>query len=215
MTQEEVLTILTPYLDMIIEAVNRGMENFIKDHNQLMGKYEPVDKACLINTYVKIEVRNLFDNVSGISIRKTNSLVYLIVDGTIFLRFKKLRKNHLPSNQKTRQSLKFAKQYLIAEQDYIPRLFPNETPICLDFGNINVGYQLDKLGIRINKIFLTCQSGLRKNKWKYNIYNRNRITEPVPPAIMNNTQTESGPNIRVKANRGKEKEKVKNNEAAS
>lgn len=87
----------------------------------------------------------------------------------------------------------------------MPGLFPNETPISLDFSNINVGFRLDSMGIRVNKIYLTCQSGLRRNKWKHIIYDRTQIVESIPTTDTNKTQIGTGQNIRVKAEKTKAK----------
>lgn len=144
--------ILEPIHENLMSSVRSGFDDWVKIRDfagSLDGgplAYKPRTKAGIIHDHIEKYIRSNFEGLPDINVDDYNGIFGMLVQGSLFLRFKKMDDTYSIKNFPTVQHKNYINQQKI---DAIP-----DSPTYLF-----VGYVPDKTWSRIKGIYIACWMG--------------------------------------------------------
>jgi len=145
-SKEEAANLLRQHLPLIQDSVARAWDDWcgLRDRELKAGiEIGPMPRARIVYELIVKRARVAFADIPGVTVSQKRGFLVLVFGDRAVVRFKKLKKNLLPSNARTHQ------QELFAAQGELPGLPPPAT-------YLNAGYVLDDTQLEITRIVLSC-----------------------------------------------------------
>lgn len=194
--------ILENHLPKIQRCVESGFDDYIKKYPvELRMVHEVRTKAGNVRDHIVAKARNEFEGTIGVSIIENNNLFILDFEGALLLRFKKLKKNLLPSNYPTKQQICFDFQNENAIQNELAGI-PANLPI------LTAGYVPNCLWTGIDEVSIVYAYG-GKIEWNIDL-----MADESNVLILDTNATKKITNIskRAKLKTSKKNKKVNDDE---
>jgi len=151
LTFKEADELLSPYYEKIMNCMDKAFNTYISVRKFLSEEeaiviFKNRTKACVIHDLIKANVTTEFSGIKGITINEWRGVFGILINNSIFIRFKKMNTSLSISNAKTKQNSKFIHQQQLEG-------FP-ATPTF-----VYAGYIPDLAWNVINGYHLACFSG--------------------------------------------------------
>jgi hypothetical protein len=145
-SKDEAADLLEPHLELLQDCVARAWDDWcgVRDRELKAGiEIGPMPRARIVYELIVKRARAVFADIPGITVSQKRGFLVLVFGDRAVIRFKKLKKNLLPSSARTHQ------QELFSTQQELPGLPPPAT-------YLNAGYVLDEAQLEITRIVLSC-----------------------------------------------------------
>lgn len=152
MRLKEAQPILKVYHQEILDVINSGFTDWLKLRefsNSLEGgpvNYKPRTKGGVIHDHIEKHVRNNFSNREGVEVGDYKGVFGMVLQDSLFVRFKKMDSSYSVRNLYTRQHAKYMNQSQIDG-------FPTQPTFLF------AGYMPDKTWSSIKGIYIACWIG--------------------------------------------------------
>lgn len=196
---EEAHQILTPHLGGISECIQKGCDawkRFGQTNPDLLVDSSLRSKACLVFDAIRGAAKRHFRDDPRVLIVDKRGSFWMVFEGKVTLRFKKLNKNGRTSNISTNQQTLFSMQCQLE----LPGMPDQPT-------NLTAGYQFDPFGMNLQKQVIRCAFG-RDTMWEFalpTVGNEVKAdiqltTEPEQAASKTKTKVTLKPHLQTKKN---------------
>lgn len=145
-SKEEATDLLQHHLPVVQNCVARAWDDWcgVRDRELKAGiEIGPMPRARIVYELIVKRARAAFADVPGVTVSQKRGFLVIVFGDRAVVRFKKLKKNLLPSSARTHQ------QELFAAQEELPGLPQPAT-------YLNAGYVLDETQLEITRIVLSC-----------------------------------------------------------
>jgi len=174
-TREDAQAALGERMQELALHVGLALEDFVRDYGPKRHQLSKSSEAFIINDLIRGRLSAAYppDASAGPRVHKKGNR-FLIVDREFNIKAKKLDANLLSRNISTRAVRAFTSQ-----QVYLPG-FPEIT-------NLHFGYQvLGEAELASARMFLTCPSGAKSNRWAIEVERASSKTPPPAEVISVN-----------------------------
>ncbi|MET6997836.1 hypothetical protein [Chitinophaga defluvii] len=150
LSQEQVENIARQYYPKIASAIADAFADYMALRAQGSSTgvvdFKPRTCASLIHDFIKVRIKEQIGEDADISLGEFNGIFGILVQGSVFIRFKKFNDDLTTSNVKTDQSENYNKQANFAGFGGEPTL-------------LTAGYRPDKSWTSILNIHVVCRAG--------------------------------------------------------
>lgn len=152
-SRDEVAIIVESRKEKIVEAIQKGLRDYRTQYDEVVHIHSARTKSSIINDHIIYHARQIFEGEPGVEFKKSRGMFYLLLDGKVALRFKKLSRKKLASNIPTEQTRLFDWQ-----QQFLPGTHEEIT-------NTNAGYIPNALGTDSRAMMITRPNGRHRIAW--------------------------------------------------
>ena len=110
LSKEDVIKMVRPFAEKIYEKIFLGFEDYLAHDSDVGHIHDKTTKANLIRSRILNRIRELVLEMPKWKWVERKRMICIVIDGKIWLRYKKLRNNFLTQNVKTTQSDAFRAQ---------------------------------------------------------------------------------------------------------
>lgn len=139
--------------DKLAEAIQKGLRDYRNEYASVAHIHSARSRSSIINDHIIYHARRIFEGEPGVEIKKWRGMFYLLFDGKVALRFKKLNRKKLASNIQTDQIRCFDRQ-----QPFLPGTHEEIT-------HTNAGYIPNTLGTDSRAMLITRPNGRHRIAW--------------------------------------------------
>lgn len=150
--QENLSEILTnDYYGKIASATQMAFSDYLEVENNILSKgiavdFKPRTKGSFIHDLIVVRIKEQFEGCDDVKIGEFNGIFGILIEGTAFIRFKKITSNFSTSNVQTIQTVRYNNQI---ELEGFPK-----SPVKL-----YVGYLPNATWTAIDNIYLFYREG--------------------------------------------------------
>jgi hypothetical protein len=153
LTKQEVIDLVTPYAEKIYDKIFLGFEDYLRHDLKQSHIHNNTVKANLIRSYIINRIKELVVEEPLWRWVEKNRMICVVIEGKIWLRYKKLNKSYLTQNVTTTQVSDFRNQA------------KTESNIRSRYINIDVGWYLNDFYTEIENVYIVCPDN-KRNAWK-------------------------------------------------
>jgi hypothetical protein len=150
-SHEQIEECINPHYGRILEAMNRAFQDYMDlSTNSPQFINTPLAKrtiAGLVHDFTKRRIVDAFQDIENVTTGTFNSIFGLVINGKVFIRFKKIKPGFSTANIQTKQTKEYNQQ-VIEFPD-----FPGKTIF------LYAGYQLNSTWTGINNFYMFCREG--------------------------------------------------------
>lgn len=154
-SKDEAAVLLEPHIPLLHDCLARAWSAWcgLRDREAQAGiELGPIARARIVYELVVKHARIAFADVPRVAVSQKRGFLVLVFGDRAVVRFKKLKKNLMPSSARTRQ------QELFAAQLELPGLPAPAT-------YLNAGYVLNETQLEIERIVLSCIESAELRWW--------------------------------------------------
>lgn len=156
LSQFEAETIIKPYENLFIECVLPAWRKYwSQNFDDIRHAFTPRTRANIMHDLMILNAQDKFAGIKNVKLHHIGGVFFIEINRNIFLRFKKLNENKMPSNIPTQQTRK------LLYQEELPGMLPHPTILV-------VGYELNRFQIDIRAVTITCPNG-STNAWDFEL----------------------------------------------
>lgn len=155
---------------MLRSCISDGVAAYERDYRRVRHLHTKCARAAIINSHIIAAVRRSFIGSEGVRfLEPPNSFLLCIETSTrrFLIKFKKLNRYLLTSNNFTQQSIAFVEQRGSLQME-LPGILKKEV-------NLVAGYCLHKFTGELQGIYLVCPHDRFSNKWVLPLLNKNAV----------------------------------------
>ena len=153
LTKENVIQLIKPYAEKIYEKIFIGFEDYLSHDLDVGHIHDKTTKANIVRSRIIHRIKELVLEYPEWKWVVRNGGIFIVIDGKIWLRFKKLSNEFLTKNNPTKQTEAFRGQQ------------KSEKNISGRYINIDIGWLLNDFYNEIRDIYIVAPDG-KRNMWR-------------------------------------------------
>lgn len=153
LTREEVVNLVRPYAEKIYDKIFLGFGDYIKHDSDVSHIHDNTTKSNIIRSRIINRIKELIVEMPTWRWVVKNRMICVVIEGKIWLRFKKLNSNFLTQNVRTGQVKAFRAQQ------------KTEKHIADRYINVDIGWLLNEFYNEIKDIYIVAPDK-KKNLWR-------------------------------------------------
>jgi hypothetical protein len=184
LTKDEAHALLEPFFQGLVRCWREAWREWENLSGDFRGKLHPRDRAGILHSLAIAQAKLIFADVPGVQICQELGFFKLYIGDRAVLRLKRLGRDHLARNIKTKQQRKYYWHYSVAG-------------VREGCTRLTVGYSLDVSGTTMEQVLVSLQIGLDNLLYSFLIESEPQIqTIPISPI-----PEDQKPKVRAKGTR--------------
>jgi hypothetical protein len=143
------------YQDILEQAFYSAIDRYYERHNDELLVISPATKAGYISDYIYHNLKGGLEGKDGVTFIEKRQMRFILFDGQLLIRVKKLNSELQPSLNRTKSAQAFHHQQMLGD-----------FPLAL---HVYLGYVLDKISGEMNTVAFACPDTSGNMAWRVDL----------------------------------------------